>query len=87
MQKLCSHQENSRNQSKSTRNTSGIIGVGWYKRYNKWRAYIKTNKNITLGYFINKKDAIIARLNAELKYFGEFAPQRDLFKHYGIVIE
>jgi hypothetical protein len=77
-------QENSRNQSKSTRNTSGIIGVGWYERYNKWRAYIKTDKMITLGYFANKDDAIRVRLNAEVKYFGEFAPQRHLYEQYGI---
>lgn len=77
-------QENSRNQSKSTRNTSGVVGVSWYKRYNKWRAYIKTEKSITLGYFDNKDDAIRARLMAEVKYFGEFAPQRHLYEQYGI---
>ena len=33
----------------------------------------------------NKEDAIIARLNAELTYFGlEFAPQRELFVKYNI---
>jgi hypothetical protein len=78
------HQENSRNQSKSTKNTSGVVGVSWYKRYNKWVAYIKTDKQNTLGYFDNKDDAIRARLNAEVKYFGEFAPQRNLYEQYGI---
>lgn len=78
------HKENSRNQSKSTKNTSGVIGVGWYNRYNKWRAYIKIEKSITLGYFNNKEDAIRARLNAEVKYFGEFAPQKYLYEQYGI---
>lgn len=78
------HKENLRNQSRSTRNTSGVVGVGWYERYNKWRAYIKTNKRITIGYFENKDDAIRARLNAEVKYFGEFAPQRHLYEQYGI---
>ena len=29
-------------------------------------------------------DAIKARLNAEAKYFGKFAPQRHLFEQYGI---
>ena len=77
--------ENSRNQSKSTRNTSGVIGVGWYKPYNKWRAYISTDKKMTLGYFENRDDAIRARLNAEVKYFGEFAPQQHLYEQYGIV--
>ena len=37
--------------------------------------------------FINKNDAIIARLRAEKKYFGEFSPQQALFEQYGINIE
>ena len=37
-----------------------------------------------LGSFSNKDDAIKARLNAEAKYFGKFAPQRHLFEQYGI---
>ena len=31
-----------------------------------------------------REDAIIARLRAEIKYFGDFAPQKHLFKQYGI---
>ena len=35
-------------------------------------AYIQSDKQyIWLGYFTNKEDAIRARLNAEVKYFGE----------------
>ena len=37
-----------------------------------------------LGHFDNKDDAIRARLNAEVKYFGEFAPQKHLYEQYGI---
>ena len=37
-----------------------------------------------LGYFNIKEDAIKTRLEAEAKYYGEFAPQRYLFKQYGI---
>lgn len=49
-------------------------------------AQIKYNyKRIFLGYYDDIEDAIRARLKAELKYFGkEFAPQRHLFKEYGI---
>lgn len=74
------------NRPKQSNNTSGYIGVRWYKRYNKWRAEIKVNKkSIHIGYFDNKEDAIKARLQTELKYFGpEFAPQRHLFEKYGI---
>lgn len=37
-----------------------------------------------LSRFVNKEDAIRARLRAERQYFGEFAPQRHLFEEYGI---
>lgn len=77
--------ENGQNKNKSTRNTSGIIGVSWNKRDKKWESYIKyEQKLIHLGEFINKNDAIKSRLQAENKYFGKFAPQQHLFKDYGI---
>ena len=43
----------------------------------------KTRKN--LGRYIDKQDAIKARLQAEAKYFKKFAPQRHLFKQYGVL--
>ena len=43
-------------------------------------------KGIFLGYYNNKDDAIKSRLTAEQKYFGRFAPQRDLFEKYSIVL-
>ena len=77
--------ENARNGSKRRTNTSGFIGVTWNKNRQKWVAQITVDyKNIGLGYFANKEDAIRARLNAEAKYFGEFAPQRHLYEQYGI---
>lgn len=83
--RLATHQENIRNSSKSKNNTSGFIGVSWNKNDNKWRAYIKIDyKQKYLGKFINKEDAITARLKAEKEYFGDFAPQRHLFEEYGI---
>lgn len=79
--------ENSRNKNKSAKNTSGIIGVSLTSS-NKWRARVSINrKEIFLGNFNNKEDAIKARLEAEAKYYGEFAPQRHLFKEYGINIK
>ena len=77
--------ENARNGPLRSTNTSGIIGVGWRERYQKWQAQITVDyKGIHLGYFTNKDDAIRARLNAEVKYFGEFAPQQHLYEQYGI---
>lgn len=84
--RIANNQENSFNSSKRINNNSGIIGVSWWKRDNNWMAQIKYNyKRIFLGYYDDIEDAIRARLKAELKYFGkEFAPQRHLFKEYGI---
>lgn len=84
----CSQIENSRNVGLPKNNKSGIIGVGYDKNNKKWIARIVVNyKDIHLGRFLNKEDAIKARLQAELKYFGiEFAPQKHLFKEYGIEV-
>lgn len=82
----CTNEQNLRNASKGKRNNSGYIGVCFSKERNKWEANIcYKRKHISLGRFVNKEDAIKARLKAELKYFGkDFAPQRHLFKQYGI---
>lgn len=73
------------NQPVRKTNTSGFIGVRFCKNIQKWRARIVINyKEINLGCFINKDDAIRARLKAEAEYFGEFAPQRNIFEEYGI---
>lgn len=77
--------ENSRNHSLFQNNTSGFSGVGWDKSRNKWYARIEIDGSTkSLGRFVNKKDAIIARLKAEARYYGKFAPQRHLFEQYGI---
>ena len=58
----------------------------WLERLKKWIAYITVNKKrMHLGSFSDKEDAIKARLQAEAKYFKEFAPQRHLFKQYGVL--
>lgn len=67
-------------------NSSGFTGVYWNKQMSKWQSYIEINKNkIHIGYFVDKNDAIVARLQAEAKYYGEFAPQKHLFNEYGIL--
>lgn len=78
-------QENVRNKSIQKNNTSGVTGVGYLSNTGSWRARITYNeKSIYLGTFKNKDEAIKARLMAEKKYFGEFAPQRHLFEQYEI---
>lgn len=81
-------QENARNHSRQRNNTSGITGVCLNEKTGLWMAYLAINrKNISLGRYKNKEDAIKARLQAETKYFKEFAPQRHLFEQYGILEE
>lgn len=85
--RIATQQENCQNISTPTNNTTGFIGVYWNKQNKKWTASIRiNNKQKYLGSFIDKTEAIKARLNAELKYYGEFAPQRHLFQEYEINI-
>ena len=69
-------------------NLSNISGVTWYEDNQKWRAFvILGGKNKYVYYGDSKEDAIRARLKAELKYYGEFAPQKHLFEKYGIGVD
>lgn len=61
--------ENCRNKGKSKANTSGVTGVYLDKRTNRWRAIICIEgKNKNLGFYASKKEAAIARKEAEAKY-------------------
>lgn len=84
--RIISQQNNAINSSIGKNNTSGIIGVYFDNSKNKWRATLKIDgKQKTLFQSVDKDVCIIKRLEAELKYFGkEFAPQRHLFKQYGV---
>ena len=83
----CTSQENNRNRTKKQNTTSNFIGVCFDKSRNKWMAYINIEKQKTkiLGRFTDLSDAIITRLKAEKEYYGEFAPQQNLFEKYNIV--
>lgn len=64
-------------------NKSGVTGVIWHKRREKWRAFITVNQElIELGFFNNFEDAVKIRKEAEDKYFGEFS--YDNSKSYNI---
>jgi len=61
--------QNSRNSSLRVDNKTGIAGVKWDKRTKKWKARIGANRKlITIGYFVDKFEAICARKSAEFKY-------------------
>lgn len=79
--------QNGMNSKVRTKNSSGITGVWLDKRYNIWCASLMLNgKSIWLGEYKNKDEAIEARLQAEAKYFKEFAPQWNLFEKYKIEV-
>ena len=67
--RLVSSSENSRNLPITKRNNSGTVGVSWYKNRNKWRATImNNNRQIHLGYFDDKEEAIRIRKSYEKEY-------------------
>lgn len=77
-------QTNAQNCKIPSNNTSGVIGVSKTKE-GKWRAYLSIKrKQKHLGVYVHFRDAIVARLKAEKEYFNEFAPQKHLYKEYGI---
>lgn len=87
--RLATGRENSFNKGISKNNNSGIIGV--FLRNDtrngeiKWRTQLNFNGRKVLDKtFDNIDDAIVARLNAEKNYFGEFSPQIYLFEKYNI---
>jgi len=73
--RICTPRQNSMNSKIPSNNTTGIKGVSWIARINKWRASIKIHGKFKhLGYFEDKNMAHKARLDAEHFYFGEFMP-------------
>ena len=71
--RYATHTENSQNASMKSSNTSGVVGVYFNKKNKKWRAQITVNGlQKHLGSFDDKNDAITARSNAEIQYFGNF---------------
>lgn len=59
------------NKRKYKNNTSGVVGVIWVERDKVWVSRISVKgKRINLGSFINKDEAIEARQQAEIKYYG-----------------
>ena len=68
--RIVTYQENSRNRSLSSCNTSGVTGVSFNKKYEKWQATIRIDgKLIMLGMKKDMDEAIQLRKNAETTYF------------------
>jgi len=66
-------QQNSLNRRTRTDNSSGITGVVFCKRTNKWRANISIDRKLkTVGYYKTIEEATVARRNAEKQHYGEY---------------
>lgn len=67
--RLATSIENGQNRSMPRNNTSGHVGVSWSKAKRKWLAEIMLDgKNIRLGLFTDKDQAVKARLEAKSKH-------------------
>lgn len=72
--RITTRSQNVENQRVRSTNTSGVTGVCWNKKLNKWVSGIMVQgKKIHLGYFIEFDDAVKARKEAEKKYFKEYS--------------
>jgi len=75
--RIGTQRDNSRNLSIAKNNTSGATGVYRIKdsKVNNWTAEIMVNRNkVYLGRFETIDEAKKVRKQAEIKYFGEYAP-------------
>ena len=72
--RIVTSRQNGLNSSIRKDNTSGVTGVSWDKRKQKWYVRVFENgKEICLGYFAKFDDAVIARKNGEEKFYGEYS--------------
>ena len=76
--RVVTHQENCFNRIhknfKGEPVSSEYKGVGWHKNSNKWRVRVKKDgKSISLGYFIDEKEAALAYDKKAKELFGSFA--------------
>lgn len=74
--RLANKSTNAMNSSIRIDNTSGYKGISWSISRSKWEVYITANKKaIKLGRYLDINEAIKVRLEAEIKYFGEYRAQ------------
>lgn len=72
--RIATKSENQWNHGKNINNTSGYKGVGWDKRRQKWRSYIRVfGKQNHLGYFDTKEEAYASYCVSATESHGKFA--------------
>lgn len=78
--RITDNSKNGINRAKHSNNKTGHRGVFYCNNIGKYNAYITINWNRkSLGYYTNIQDAINARLDAEKKYYGDYAPDNDRY--------
>lgn len=76
--RYATHSQNMQNSFVSVRNTSGFRGVSFSSDDGLWRARININgERVDLGSYSDFHNAVKARLNAEVKYYGEYRKPLD----------
>jgi hypothetical protein len=66
--------QNKMNSKLAANNTSGVKGVYWHKRIQKWTSNIRLNrKHIHLGYYDTIEEAVAVVIAARNEYHGEYA--------------
>lgn len=77
--RLATHSENMMNTRLWRTNTSGVKGVSWCERLNRWRVRLTVNRRERhFGYYENFEDAKTASKEAHKKAHGRFAPAHSL---------
>ena len=70
--------ENCQNRKKQINNKSGVVGVHFLKKSNKWKSMIVYNNNkIYLGTFDKKEDAENIRIRKSVELFADFASNNE----------
>lgn len=71
--RIVTYSQNMFNRTKNKNNTSGVSGVSYNKKTNKWLVRITVNKKrIYIGSYKDFEDAMLARKDAENKYYDKY---------------
>jgi hypothetical protein len=84
--RICEKSDNNINIKLRKDNTSGVTGVYWIEADGGWHAMLHYKHQKYIRRCKTYEDAVRARLLLEVEILGwKFAPQKHLFKKYGIV--
>lgn len=82
--RVVTYSQNGRNKIKQSNNSSGYPGVKWDCSGSKWVANVYVDgKEIPLGRFETKQEAINARMRGEDEYYGEYSLRFSRQQHEG----